>query len=113
MHLYKTAANTKQGSSGERESRVVFRTIARMILFLLQLTKVETRENQMGYRAYDAPVEEGKQHEVDIRELSRQDDGLARVDGFMIFMPNTRLGDHVTIEIVQVRGRFAIGERAE
>jgi predicted RNA-binding protein with TRAM domain len=67
----------------------------------------------MGYRAYDAPVEEGEQYEVDIKKLSRRDDGLARVDGFVIFASNTRLGNHVRIEILQVNDRFAIGERIE
>jgi len=80
---------------------------------LLQLTEVERGENQMGYRAYDAPVEEGKQYEVDIKELSQRGDGLARIDGFVVFVPNTRPGDHVKIEILQVRDRFAVGERAE
>ncbi len=65
----------------------------------------------MSCRAYDAPVEKGKEYEVDIEELSRHGEGLARIDGFVIFMPNTRLGDHVKIEILQVRDRFAIGER--
>jgi len=67
----------------------------------------------MGYRMQEAPVEEGKEYEVDIEELSRRGDGLARIDGFVIFVPDTRPGDHVKIEILQVRDRFAVGERAE
>jgi len=84
-----------------------------MFFFLVQLTEVERGENQMGYRAYDAPVEEGKQYEVDIKELSRRGDGLARIEGFVVFVPNARPGDHLKIQITQVRDRFAIGERAE
>lgn len=67
----------------------------------------------MGYRAYAAPVKEGMQYEVDIKELSRRGDGLARIEGFVVFVPNTRPGDHVKIQITQVRDRFAIGEKAE
>ena len=100
VHLYNTVANTPRGSSRERESRVVFRTIARTFLFLLQLTEVERGMNQMDYRAYGAPLEERKRCEVDIKELSRRGDGVARIGGFVIFVPNTRLGDHVTIEIL-------------
>jgi len=84
-----------------------------MFFFLVQLTEVERGENQMGYRAYNAPVEEGKQYEVDIKELSRRGDGLARIEGFVVFVPNARPGDHLKIQITQVRDRFAIGERAE
>jgi predicted RNA-binding protein with TRAM domain len=80
---------------------------------LLQLTETKRGENQMGYRAYDAPVEEGKQYEVDIKEVSRRGDGLARIEGFVVFVPNAKPGDHMKIQITQVRDRFAIGERSE
>lgn len=67
----------------------------------------------MSYRAYDTPVEEGKEYEVDIKELSRRGDGLARIEGFVVFVPNAKPGDHLKIQIMQVRDRFAIGEKAE
>ena len=67
----------------------------------------------MSYQVRDAPVEEGKQYEVDIKERSRRGDGLARVEGFVIFVPNTKPGDHVKVQVTQVRDRFAIAEKAE
>jgi len=67
----------------------------------------------MGYQMRDAPVEEGKQYEVDITERSRRGDGLARVEGFVVFVPNTKPGDHVKIQVTQVRDRFAVAEIAE
>jgi predicted RNA-binding protein with TRAM domain len=67
----------------------------------------------MGYQMREAPVEEGKQYEVDIKELSRRGDGLARVEGFVVFVPNTKPGDHVKIQVTQVRNRFAIAEKTE
>ena len=57
------------------------------------------------------PVEEGKEYEVDIKELSRRGDGLARMEGFVIFVPNTKPGDHVTVRVTQVRDRFAVAEK--
>ena len=67
----------------------------------------------MGYQMRDAPVEEGKQYEVDIKEVSRRGDGLARIEGFVVFVPNTKPGDHVKIQVTQVRDRFAIAEKTE
>jgi len=67
----------------------------------------------MDHRTYDAPVEKGKQYEVNIEELSRRGDGLAHIEGFVVFVPNTRSRDHINIEIMQVRERFAIGERTQ
>ena len=57
------------------------------------------------------PVEEGKEYEVDIKELSRRGDGLTRIEGFVVFVPNTKPGDHVTIRVTQVRDRFAVAEK--
>jgi predicted RNA-binding protein with TRAM domain len=57
-----------------------------------------------------APVETGKEYEVDIKEVSRRGEGLARIQGFVVFVPNTKPGDHVKIKIKDVRSRFAQGE---
>ncbi|MEM2941815.1 MAG: TRAM domain-containing protein [Candidatus Bathyarchaeia archaeon] len=57
------------------------------------------------------PVEEGKEYEVDIKELSRRGDGLTRIEGFVVFVPNTKPGDHVTVRVTQVRDRFAVAEK--
>ena len=84
-----------------------------MFFVLLQLTEIRRGENKMGYQMRDAPVEEGKQYEVDIKEVSRRGDGLARIEGFVVFVPNTKPGDHVKIQVTQVRDRFAIAEKTE
>jgi predicted RNA-binding protein with TRAM domain len=80
---------------------------------LFQLAKTQEVKNYMYSQMKDAPVEEGKTYEVDIKELSRRGDGLARVEGFVVFVPNTNPGDHVKIQVTQVRDRFAIAEKAE
>jgi len=56
------------------------------------------------------PVEVGKEYEVDIQELSRRGEGIARIQGFVIFVPNTKPGDHVRIKVTQVGNRFATAE---
>ncbi len=56
------------------------------------------------------PVEEGKEYEVDIKEISRRGEGIARIEGFVIFVPNTKSGDHVKVRITKVSPRFATGE---
>ena len=37
------------------------------------------------------PVEVGKEYEVEITEISRQGDGIARVQGFVVFVQMERL----------------------
>ncbi len=56
------------------------------------------------------PVEVGKEYEVDIKEISRRGEGIARIEGFVVFVPNTKAGDHVKIKVTNVSNRFASGE---
>jgi predicted RNA-binding protein with TRAM domain len=50
----------------------------------------------------------GKEYEVDITEISRQGDGIARIQGCMIFVKGGHIGEKVKIIITQTRSRFAI-----
>ena len=61
-------------------------------------------------RSFNKPVEEGKEYELDIKETSRRGDGVARVEGFVVFVPQTKPGDHVKAKINSVGPRFATGE---
>jgi predicted RNA-binding protein with TRAM domain len=61
-------------------------------------------------RSFNKPVEEGKEYELDIKEVSRRGDGVARIEGFVIFVPQTKPGDHVKAKIISVGPRFATAE---
>ena len=39
--------------------------------------------------SFEKPVEEGKEYELDIKEVSRRGDGVARIEGFVVFIPQT------------------------
>jgi predicted RNA-binding protein with TRAM domain len=58
-----------------------------------------------------APVEVGKEYDVKIEDIAREGDGIARVEGFVIFVPETQVGDQVKIQIDKVKQRFAIGRK--
>ncbi|MCR3882924.1 TRAM domain-containing protein [Methanotrichaceae archaeon M04Ac] len=58
-----------------------------------------------------SPVEAGKTYEVEIEDISRQGDGIARVEGFVIFVSDTKVGDKVTISVDRVMRRFAIAHK--
>jgi predicted RNA-binding protein with TRAM domain len=63
-----------------------------------------------GNRFGPKPVEEGKEYDVDIKEISRRGEGIARIEGLVVFVPNTKPGDHVKVKITRVSNRFASGE---
>lgn len=56
------------------------------------------------------PVETGKEYEVQISETSRQGDGIARVQGFVIFVKNAKVGQKAKVKITNVGARFATAE---
>jgi len=56
------------------------------------------------------PVELDKVYEAEIEDISRRGDGIAKIEGFIIFVPNTKQGEHVKFKITKVGNRFAIGE---
>lgn len=56
------------------------------------------------------PVEMGEEYEVDIQEISRRGEGIARIKGLVTFVPNTKSGDHVKIRITRISRRFAEAE---
>jgi predicted RNA-binding protein with TRAM domain len=63
-----------------------------------------------GFRGPPKPVEVGQEYDVDIKEMSRRGDGIARIEGFVVFVPKTQIGDHVKIRVTRVSSRFAEAE---
>lgn len=61
----------------------------------------------------NAPVSAGDFHDVTIESIAREGDGIARIQGFVIFVPDTKVGDHVKIKIERVMRKFAIAALAE
>ena len=61
----------------------------------------------------NSPVSTGAVHDVAIEGIAREGDGIARIEGFVVFVPGTKVGDHVTIKIERVMRKFAIAAIAE
>jgi predicted RNA-binding protein with TRAM domain len=53
------------------------------------------------------PVEVGKEYEVEVTDISRKGDGIARVNGFVIFVENGKVGNRIKVKITEVADRFA------
>jgi 23S rRNA (uridine2552-2'-O)-methyltransferase len=58
-----------------------------------------------------APVAAGDELVVEISDEGREGDGIARVDGFTVFVPDADVGEEVTVRIEDVKPRFAFAER--
>jgi predicted RNA-binding protein with TRAM domain len=56
------------------------------------------------------PVEIGKEYYVQVTEGSDRGDGIARIQGFVIFVKKGKAGDKVNVKVTSVGNRFAIAE---
>ncbi len=56
------------------------------------------------------PVKAGDEIEVTIEAQASKGDGIAKKDGFVIFVKDAKQGQTVKVRITDVRARFALGE---
>jgi predicted RNA-binding protein with TRAM domain len=59
------------------------------------------------------PVEVGKEYDVTISDTSRRGEGIAKIDGFVIFVAGGKQGQSARIKVTQVSNRFATGTVVE
>jgi predicted RNA-binding protein with TRAM domain len=58
-----------------------------------------------------APIQEGEEYEVKIEDVGKEGDGITRIEGFVVFVPDTKVGDEVKVRVTSVRRRFAFAEK--
>lgn len=57
------------------------------------------------------PVEEGREYEVTIDAKGAKGDGIAHVEGFVVFVSGGNVGETVKVRITSVKRTFALGEK--
>lgn len=69
------------------------------------------RRKRFGEKRFPPkPVELGKEYDVEVKELSKRGEGIARIQGLVTFIPNTKPGDRVKVRITRISRRFAEAE---
>jgi len=61
-------------------------------------------------KGFRAPIDVGGTYDVTIEDVGREGDGITRVEGFVVFVPNTNKGDNVKIRVTKVSRRVGFGE---
>ena len=69
------------------------------------------RGHGKGFKRY--PVELGEELEVDITESSPKGEGVTKVQGLVVYVPNAKPGSHVKIKILHIDGQTAKAEILE
>src|SRR5271155_4756367 len=64
-----------------------------------------------GFRSFKPkPVEDGKEYDVTISDVSRRGDGIEKIDGFVIVVAGAKQGQQARIKVTQVSNRCASGQ---
>jgi predicted RNA-binding protein with TRAM domain len=58
------------------------------------------------------PVEVGKVYDLEVTDTSKRGEGVAKVEGLVVFIPGAKPGQKLKVKITRVSQRFAIGEPA-
>jgi len=70
--------------------------------------------NRQPRRFRHSPVKVGEQHDVTIEAISnRGDSGVAKIEGFVIFVPGTKVDEKVKVKITKVGNGYATAELAD
>jgi len=67
----------------------------------------------VGKHRLTAPISIGETRDVKIIDVGEEGDGVAIIDGFTVFVPDTTTGDTVEVEITDVKPNFAFAERVD
>ncbi len=78
--------------------------------------KLRRRGSKRRYRPskpflQKAPIWKNQELELVIDDIGSRGDGIARIHGYMIFVPRSKIGERVKVKIVSVGGKFAVAER--
>ncbi|MEM0097549.1 MAG: TRAM domain-containing protein [Conexivisphaerales archaeon] len=73
---------------------------------------MERDESGFG-RFGSKPVKVGAEYELEVSEISKRGDGVARIKGFVIFIAGAQKGQKYKVKITKVGDRFAVGKIAE
>ena len=53
-------------------------------------------------------MKENQELEVAIDDIGSQGDGIAKLQGFLVFVPTSKIGERVSVRIVSVGGKFEV-----
>jgi predicted RNA-binding protein with TRAM domain len=56
-------------------------------------------------------VKENQEVEVVIDDIGSRGDGIAKMQGYLIFVPGSKIGERAKVRIRSVSGKFAVAER--
>jgi predicted RNA-binding protein with TRAM domain len=66
-----------------------------------------------GTQGVPSSIKEGDQYKVRIVDVGKQGDGIAKLEGLIIFVPGTKPGDEVEVRIKRLGKNCAFADKIE
>jgi predicted RNA-binding protein with TRAM domain len=76
-------------------------------------SRAKRQRKYQSLPSWKAPVEVGEEVEVLIDDIGSRGDGISRVDGFLVFVPQAKVGKRLRVKITKVGPKFAIAEKLQ
>ncbi len=70
----------------------------------------KTHGNGANNSRFSKPVEVGREYDVQIIETGKSGDGIAKIQGFVIFVKDAKVGERVKVKINSIGEKFAKAE---
>jgi len=67
----------------------------------------------IGKHYLTAPVRAGDTVEVRIEDVGSEGDGVAKVDGYTLFVPGTERGEELTVRVTDVKANYGFAQRLD
>jgi len=80
---------------------------------VIELFRNDYGRDNYNDRGNSSPINEGEEYDVKIEDLGRDGDGIARIEGFVVFVNGAKVGDEVKIRITSTRRNFGFAEVVE
>jgi predicted RNA-binding protein with TRAM domain len=61
----------------------------------------------------NSPVKQNQELEVVIDDIGSRGDGIAKIQGYLIFVPRSKIGERVKVRVVSVNEKFAVAEKTD
>ena len=68
-------------------------------------------QTKVDVRVAAETLREGKVYDVEISDLSRDGDGIAKYGNYTIYVPGARKGERIKVKILKIKKNIAFGEK--
>ena len=70
-------------------------------------------QNPMEKKPVTPPIKAGEEYEVKIEAIGDKGDGIAKIQGFVVFIPKVEMDEHYKVRIKRVVKKCAFAEVLE